>query len=177
MSRFVAAMGAAAKALIAGNTDIQRKMEASSGSPNQPAILLAPTNTAMPVATDNSTLAVVMVRKCRSSISRTEIKASAAASPGTFSQKPTKTMTMEISPKAFGPRTGAWIANSSSEKTCEKTVLVVSQEVGDRRGKTFTSQVGSALGGIAMTYNGARSPPAVREPSTVQYCRPIAAPR
>src|SRR6202047_174715 len=59
MSRFVAAMGAAANALIAGNTDIQRRMEASSGSPNQPAILWAPTNTAMPMATDNSTLAVV----------------------------------------------------------------------------------------------------------------------
>ena len=39
MSRLVAAMGAAANALMAGNADIQRKMEASSGSPNQPAIL------------------------------------------------------------------------------------------------------------------------------------------
>src|ERR1700736_2080048 len=145
MSRFVAAMGAAAKALIAGNTDIQRKMEASSGSPNQPAILLAPTNTAIPMATDNSTLAVVMVRKWRSSISRTEIKASAAASPGTFSQNPTNTMTMEMSPKALGPRTGAWIANSRSAKICEKTVLVVSQEVGDSRGNTFTRRIGSAL--------------------------------
>ena len=43
----------------------------------------------------------------------------------------------------------AWIANSRSAKICEKTVLVVSQEVGDRRGNTFT----------------------------VQYCRSIAAPR
>src|SRR3981081_1355534 len=153
MSCLVAAMGAAANALIDGNTQLQRKMEASSGSPNQPAIRWAPANTAIPTAIENSTLAVVMVRKCRSSISRTEIKASGAASPGTFSQNPTKTMTMEMSPKAFGPRTGAWIAKSRSAKSCEKTVLVVSQEVGDRRGNTFTRKLGSALGWIAMSYN------------------------
>jgi hypothetical protein len=55
-------------------------------------------------------------------------------------------MTMEMSPKAFGPSTGAWMAKSRSAKTCEKTVLVVNQEVGDRRGNNFTMRTGSASG-------------------------------
>src|SRR5882757_8078254 len=61
MSRFVAAVGAAAKALIAGRTDIQRNMEASSGSPNQRAIRPEPAKTPIPMASDKSTLAAVMV--------------------------------------------------------------------------------------------------------------------
>src|SRR4029077_9023889 len=54
------------------------------------------------------------------------------------------------------------MAKSRSAKICEKTVLVVSQEVGDRRGTTFTRRR-SALGWIAMSYNGARSPRATSE--------------
>ena len=67
-----------------------------------------------------------------------EISDSETASPKTTSQNPTKTMTMEMSPKARGPRTGAWMANKTIAKTCEKTVLAVNQEVGESDGSFFT---------------------------------------
>src|SRR5438552_18994530 len=71
------------------------------------------------------------------SILRTDINASAKASPKTVSQNPTNTETMETRPKARGPRMGAWIANTATAKTCENTVLVVTQEVGDRPANNF----------------------------------------
>ena len=56
---------------------------------------------------------------------------------------------MEMSPKARGPRTGAWMANKAMAKTCEKTVFAVNQEVGESAGSFFTRDGLSATRGTA----------------------------
>src|SRR5581483_8112316 len=97
--------------------------------------------TIAPQSTAISAFAVFMTLKCPSSIFLMEISDSAAASHRTVSQNPTNTITMETSPKARGPRMGACTPNNSSPKTWAKKVLVVSQEVGDKREpRPLTSQ-------------------------------------
>src|SRR3981081_478813 len=61
----------------------------------------------------------------------TEISAPVAAISSTYSQKPMKTMTSAIRPKARGPNIGAWMANSAIAKICLNRFWAVIQDVGE----------------------------------------------